>query len=154
MVKWIRIEPDWALWIDADTFDFGHVEKRAPIYSIVIVKDMKTPKERPSYVDASYGIVGKHGLIGISKRSASEILSNRTVDYIQRTRQWPPCMNLKRVLKSGDVELTFTLTNHDRFTLRVTAEMVDDDPLDFLLELNQYEKPRTSQRGPNQLIST
>ena len=154
MAKRIRIKHDWALWVDADTFDCGRVERSAPLYSIVIIRDKETHRKRPSYVNTSYGIVSKRGLIRISKKSANEILSNRTVDYIQKTGHWPPCINVKRVLKLGDVELSFILTEYDSFTMRITADMVDGDPLDFLLGLKQYEKPRTSQILTNQLINT
>jgi hypothetical protein len=152
MPRWIRIEHEWTFWVDADSFEFCRAEKRAPINSIVIVKNKETPKKRPSYVNTSYGIVGKLGLIRINKKTACEILSNRAMDYIQKTGHWPPCMNLKRVLESGDVELSFTLTEHDSFTLRITADMTDGDPLDFLLGLKQYEKPKTPHREPLQPV--
>ncbi|MFW9802607.1 MAG: hypothetical protein ACFFFC_08150 [Candidatus Thorarchaeota archaeon] len=154
MVKLIEIKHDWAIWVDADSFETCQTKNRAPIHSIVIMKTKEAPKGESCYIKTAYGIVGEFGIVGINKKSASEILSNRAIDFIQRTGHWPPCTNLKRVLKSGDVELSFTITEHDGFTLRVTADMADGNPLDFLLGLNQYEKPKTSQRGSNQLIST
>lgn len=152
MPKWIRLEHDWAIWVDAESFDFRRAEKRAPINSLVIVKNSEMPIARPSHPNTSYGIISDSGLIGISKKAASEILSNRAIDYIQKTGRWPPCTNMKRVRKTGDVELSFTLTEHDSFTLRVTAEMVDGDPLDFLLGLKQFEKQKSPKRVSNRSI--
>ena len=154
MAKWVEIKHDWAIWVDADSFEFCRTKSQAPIHSIVIMKTKEAPKGEPCYIKTAYGIVSELGIIRIDKKSACEILSNRAIDFIQKTGHWPPCINVKRVLKSGDVELSFTITEHDAFTLKVTANMAEGDPLDFLLGLNQYEKPKTSQRWPNQLIST
>jgi hypothetical protein len=154
MTKWIRIENDWAFWVDADSFEFRRTENRAPIYSIVIAKNREFQKEGSSYIKTTYNIASEAGLIRLNRKTASEILSNRAIDYIQKTGRWPPCMNFKRVLKSGDVELFFTLTEHDKFTLRVTAEMVNENPLDLLLGLKQYEKLGTCQTSTNQLALT
>ena len=154
MAKWVEIKHDWVICVDADTFEFCRTKNRAPIHSIVIMKTKGAPKGEPCYIKTAYGIVSELGIIRINKKSACEILSNRAIDFIRKTKHWPPCINLKRVLKSGDVELSFTITEDDAFTLRVTADMADGNPLDFLVGLDQYEKPRTSQRGPNQLIST
>jgi len=151
MVKWIRIEHDWAFWVDSESFDFRRIKHGAPIFSIVIVKTRKDPKEKISYVKTTYGIVSRFGLVRINKKTASEILSNRAIDYIHRTGQWPPCMSIKRVLKSGIVELSFTLSKHDAFTLRITADMAEGNPLDLFLGLKQYEKPDVSQKVLEQI---
>jgi hypothetical protein len=145
MAKWIRIEHDWAFWVDADSFECRRIRNGAPIFSIVIAKTKKDSKEKSSYIKTAYGIVSRFGLVKINKKTASEILSNRAIDYIQKTGQWPPCMNIKRILNSGIVELSFTLSKHDTFTLKVTADMVNGNPLDFLLGLKQYEKPEVTQ---------
>ena len=146
MSEWIDIEHELAIWVDADSFDFRRAEKRAPINSIVIVKTDVSSKGRTSHVITSYGIVGREGFVRISRRNASEVLSNRAVDYVKKTGRWPPCMNIKRVLESGDVELSFTITDLDSFTLKLTSEMVDGDPFEFLMSLDQCEKPHAPWR--------
>lgn len=147
MAEWVDIDCRKAYSIDADTFTVERVKKRAPISSIILRKTKANPKPRERHGNTFFGIVSERGIIRISKRSASEILSNRAVDYIQKTGQWPPHMSMKRVLISGDVELTFAPTEHDIFTLRLSSEMVDGDPFEFLLGLKQYEKLGTSHKG-------
>lgn len=152
MPKWIKIEHDWAFWVDADSFEFRRVKNGAPIFSIVMAKTKKKTKEGLSYLKTIYGIVSRFGLVRINKKTASEILSNRAIDYIHKTGQWPPCTNIKRVLNSGVVELSLTLSKRDAFTLIITAGMVNGDPLDFLIGLQQGEKARAVQKASNQLI--
>jgi len=139
MVDWVEIDFGRAYSIDADTFAVERVKKRASINSIILRKTNTISKRGMSDSNTSFGIVSEKGLVRINKRIASEILSNRAVDYIQRTGQWPPHMSLKRVLISGDVELNFAPMQHDIFALRLSAEMVDGDPFEFLIGLNQYE---------------
>ncbi|MHA2602242.1 MAG: hypothetical protein AM324_008950 [Candidatus Thorarchaeota archaeon SMTZ1-83] len=139
MVDWVEIDFGRAYSIDADTFAVERVKKRASINSIILRKTNTISKRGMSDSNTSFGIVSEKGLVRINKRIASEILSNRAMDYIQRTGQWPPHMSLKRVLISGDVELNFAPMQHDIFALRLSAEMVDGDPFEFLIGLNQYE---------------
>ncbi|MFX1264736.1 MAG: hypothetical protein ACFFH0_05120 [Promethearchaeota archaeon] len=146
MTEWIDIEYELAFWVDADSFDFRRAEKRAPINSIVIMKTEANSRGGASHVITSCGIVSKEGLVRISRRNASEVLSNRAVDYVKKTGQWPPYMNIKRVLESGDVELTFTITELDSFILKLTSEMVDGDPFEFLMSLDQCERSGASRR--------
>ncbi len=150
MSEWIDIEHNWAFWVDADSFDFRRANKRAPINSIVILKTKTNPNRGGNHAITSYGIAGKAGLIRIKRRNASEVLSNRVVDYVKRTRQWPPCINIKRVLESGDVELSFTISELDSITLKLTSGMVDGDPFEFLMGLGQCEKPDAPRRLTNQ----
>ena len=98
MVDWVEIDFGRAYSIDADTFAVERVKKRASINSIILRKTNTISKRGMSDSNTSFGIVSEKGLVRINKRIASEILSNRAVDYIQRTGQWPPHMSLKRVL--------------------------------------------------------
>lgn len=132
---WIRIEENWAYWVDADSFEVSRVKNYAPINSIMILKTEMHSRNGRSYVNTSYGLVSENGMIRIRKKDVNEILSNRVVDYIQRAGQWPPCLNYKRVLKSGEVELLFTLTEYDSFTLKITSKMIEGNPFAFLLGL-------------------
>jgi hypothetical protein len=140
-VNWVEIEPDWAYWIDTESFSFRRVKKRAPVGAVIVMKSRERLDHGRTYVETSFGVVAETGIVELTKKEASFILARQVLEYMRWAKRWPPFTSLKRVLKSKDVEVCFSPTEYDSFVLLMTREMIGDDPSAFLGRLGKHEAP-------------
>jgi len=139
VVDWIEIAPEWAYWIDAESFNFKRVKKRAPVGAIIVVKSRKKLDDERTYVDSSFGMVVETGMAKLTKKEASDTLAGQALEYMRRTKRWPPFTSMKRILKSKVAEVCFEPTEYDSFVLLMTREIIGDDPGEFLSHLEKHE---------------
>jgi hypothetical protein len=138
-VSWVEVEPEWVYWIDPESFSLKRVKKRAPVGAIIIVKSRKKLDDELTYVDSSFGVVNESGIVELTKREASDILAKQVLDYMRWAKHWPPFMSLRRVQKSGDVEISYDPSEYDSFILLMTRKMIGADPIEFLNKLKKHE---------------
>lgn len=141
-VSWVEIAPEWAYWVDPESFNLKRVKKRAPLGSIIIVKSREKIDDERTYVDSSFGVITEEGIAELPKREASEFLARQFIEYIRWKKQWPPFTSIRNIQKSGDVEISFEPTEYDSFRLIVTRQMIGSDPSEFLKKLKKYEAPQ------------
>ncbi|MFX1602445.1 MAG: PARP-type zinc finger-containing protein [Promethearchaeota archaeon] len=141
-LRWVEIEPEWAYWIDPESFNLKRVKKRAPVGAIIIVKTRKKLDDERTYVDDSFGMIVETGVQKLTKREASDILAQQVLEYMRWSKHWPPFMKVKEIQKSGDVKVSFEPSEYDSFVLLMTRKTVRADPLEFLNKLKKHEAPQ------------
>ena len=140
--RWIEITPEWAYWVDRESFNLKRVKKLVPIGSVIIVKSREKIEDERTYVDSSFGVINGKGIVNLPKKEASEILARQFIEYIKWKNQWPPFTSIKKIQKSGDVEISFDPTEYDSFRLIVTRQMLGSDPSESLNRLKKYQSPQ------------
>ncbi len=140
--SWVEIKPEWAYWIDTESFNFRRAKKRAPVGSIIVIKKKEKLDRERTYVDSSFGMVVEKGIAELTKREASAILARQVLEYMRRTKRWPPFTSVKRTLKSTSVEVCYEPTEYDSFVLLMTREMIGSDPSDFFGRLGKHVAPQ------------
>lgn len=140
--RWIDITPEWAYWVDRESFNLKRVKKRAPVGSIIILKSREKIDDERTYVDSTFGVLTEKGVVDLPKKEASEILARQFIEFIRWKKQWPPFTSIKKVQKSGDVEIKFEPTEYDSFRLILTRDMIGSDPSEFLNKLKKFESPQ------------
>jgi hypothetical protein len=141
-LRWVEIEPEWAYWIDSESFNLKRVKKRAPVGSIIIVKTRKKLDDERTYVDDSFGMVIETGIQELTKREASDILAKQVLEYMRWSKHWPPFMKLKEIRKSGDVIIKFEPSEYDSFVLLMTHKTIGANPVEFLSKLKKHQTPQ------------
>ncbi|UCE08987.1 MAG: hypothetical protein JSW61_08305 [Candidatus Thorarchaeota archaeon] len=134
---WVKIETEWAYWIDVDSLNFKRVKKHAPVGAIIVVKSRESIDDERTYVRSSFGIVDETGIVELTKKQTCTILARQVLEYMQGTNHWPPFTSRKRVLESRDVEVWYEPTEYDSFALIMTRELIGDDPEMFLARLGK-----------------
>lgn len=142
-VVWVEIASEWAYWIDPESFNLKRVKKRAPVGSVIIVKNREKIDDERTYVESSFGVIAEEGVVELPKKEVSEILANQFIEFTKWKNQWPPFTSVKRVQKSGDVEVSFEPSEYDSFRLLVTHQMIGSDPSAFLNKLKKHQTPQT-----------
>jgi len=142
-VSWIEITPEWAYWIDPESFSFKRVKKRAPVGAVIILKSREKIDDERTYVDSSFGLITETGITELPKKEAREILSRQFIELTRWKKQWPPHTSIKKTLSSGDVEINYEPTEYDSFKLLVTRQMIGSDPNEYLRKLKKHEVPQT-----------
>ena len=140
MVDEVNYEVDWAYWVDSKTLELIRLKKAIPVGSVVLTKIRGKTEEGAKFVETEYGIAEQNGVRDISKREASKILADQALEYMKRSKQWPPDMTIKDSFKDGDIEILFAPSEYDSFNLKFTSELVKQRPMEFLQKLKPSKK--------------
>ena len=136
----VAYDADWAYWIDAKTFKLKRLQKAIPIGSIVLTKTRSSTEKGLKYVATDYGIAEQSGVRDISKKEASKMLAKQAMEYMKKTKRWPPTMTIKDSSKEGDIVILYEPSEYDSFNLNFTSDLVGQNPISFLKKLDQSEK--------------
>ena len=139
---WVEILPEWAYWISPESFNLKRVKKRAPIGTIIIVKSKEKTDDERTYVNESFGQVIETGILKLTKKEASVILTRQFIEYAQTKKQWPPFTSIKTILKSGEVQVLYEPTEYDSFILHLNRQMLNLEPQEFLHKLKKFDTPQ------------
>ena len=136
----MNYEVEWAYWLDINTFELIRLKMAIPLGSVVLTKIRGTTEKGVKFVETEYGIAEQSGVRDISKKEASKILANQALEYMKRSKQWPPNMTIKDSFKDGDIEILFAPSEYDSFNLKFTSELVNQKPIEFLHKLKPSKK--------------
>ena len=140
MSEWIEYSTDWAYWINTNAFRMAHVKKSVRLGSIVLTKKRETLDTGHSIIVTSYGIAKDSGIEDIGKRKASEVLAKQMHAFMREKEMFPFATEIKKTFKNGNVDLAYTPSDYDTFTIRFTPAMVGGNVEDFLGQLNDFEE--------------
>lgn len=133
---WVECTLEWAYWVNPETFQMPRVNERVPLGSVVIAKE-RVPGQR--YLQIDYHRASEAGLESLDgKAAASAVLLEQMIVFM-RDRGFPPHTSVKKRLKSGAVELSYSPSEYDRFTLKLTEELLGEPVQDFLDGLEEPE---------------
>ncbi len=136
-----RIEYDakWAYWIDPRSFRMRRVKGSVPIGTIVLLKKQESLDDGRRIVTTTYLFATEDGVIPSTKREVSKNLSRQMLEYMRNRGEYPPFTEISKVFANGNVDLLYHPTGYDRFTVRLTPDLVGEDVEMFLSQLTEPE---------------
>ena len=138
MTEWLEYTTDWGYWINPDTFRTPRIKKSVRVGAVVFLKGRETLDDGRSIIVTTYGVVGSAGLKEMGKKDASAVLAKQMLDFMQSRKMYPPKTEIKKIYANGNVDLDYSPTDYDSFTIRFTPEMVGGDVEDFLYDLEAF----------------
>jgi hypothetical protein len=142
--KMVEFDAKWAYWINPKTLRFSRVKKQVQVDSIVLTKNQETTDDGRVFVVTTFGITKNEGVIRINKDKASIILTQQVIDYMKQRSEWPPFTTIKEVYKNGNVDLSYTPSEFDKFILKVTEQLIGTNVQGFLSSLKEVVDPDSS----------
>ena len=132
-MDYIEFDSDWGYYVDPETFDLPRVRGEVPIGSVVLTKERETLDTGITVVVTNYWIAKDGGLKELDgKREASEILAKQMLQFMKSNGSYPPGVEKKKEYSNGNVDLEYVASDYDKFTIKMTSELVGGNVLDFL----------------------
>ncbi len=136
----VEVNAEWAYWINPETLRMNRVRGSVPIGVLVLVKSNETAESGMTFVSTQYMVARSEGLISINKKEANGLISRQILNYMKRTKRWPPNCEMGRSFKNGDVELKYQPSSYDSFPVKFTQAMVGEEVDMFLGDLLPAEE--------------
>jgi hypothetical protein len=143
MTEWLEYTTDWGYWINPDTFRTPRIKKSVRVGVVVFLKNRETLDDGRSIIVTTYSVAKSSGLKEMGKKEASAILSKQMLEFMRSHKMYPPKTEIKKTYANGNVDLDYSPTDYDSFTIRLTPEMVGEDVEDFLYDLESFTEDET-----------
>jgi hypothetical protein len=137
--KMIKYDAKWAYWINPKTLRLSRLKTQVPIESIVLTKTHELSDDGRVFIVTIYGVATDEGVIRINKDKASNILAQQVIKYMKKKNTWPPFTSIKEVYKNGNVDVSYTPSEYDKFILKFTKQLVGADAQEYLTSLKRDE---------------
>ena len=146
MTEWLEYTHDWGFWINPDTFRTPRIKKSVRVGAVVVLKERETLDDGRQVIVTTYGVASKSGVKELGKKEVSKVLASQMLEFMRTHNMYPPKTEMKKSYANGNVDLDYSLTDYDMFTLRFTPDMVGGDVEDFLYDLQSFkeEEPETA----------
>ncbi|MFW9833884.1 MAG: PARP-type zinc finger-containing protein [Candidatus Thorarchaeota archaeon] len=138
MTEWLEYTTDWGYWINPDTFRTPRIKKSIRVGSVVFLKSREILDDGRSIIVTTYGVAESSGLKEMGKKEASAILAKQMLEFMRFRKMYPPKTEIKKTYANGSVDIDYSPTDYDSFTIRLTPEMVGEDVEDFLYGLKPF----------------
>ncbi|MFW9788867.1 MAG: PARP-type zinc finger-containing protein [Candidatus Thorarchaeota archaeon] len=138
MTEWLEYATDWGYWINPDTFRTPRIKKSVRVGAVVFLKARETLDDGRQIIVTTYGVAGESGITEMGKKDASNVLATQILDFMRANKMYPPKTEIKKTFANGTVDLDYSPTEYDSFTIRLTPEMVGGDVEDFLYDLEPF----------------
>jgi hypothetical protein len=140
MTEWLEYTTDWGYWINPDTFRTPRIKKSIRVGAIVFLKRRETLDDGRSIIVTTYGVARKSGIKEMGKKEVSAALTSQILDFMRTRKMYSPKTEMKKSFANGNVDLDYSPTDYDSFTIRLTPEMVGGNVEDFLYELKPFNE--------------
>ncbi len=140
MTEWLEYVSDWGYWINPDTFRTPRIKKAVRVGSVVFTKKRETLDDGRQIINTTYGVAGKSEVNEMGKKDVSLVLASQILDFMRTSKMYPPNTEIKKSYANGTVDLDYSPTDYDSFTIRLTPEIVGGDVEDFLYELEPFKE--------------
>lgn len=140
MTEWLEYTSDWGYWINPDTFRTPRIKKSVRVGAIVFLKDRETLDDGRQIVVTTYGVAGKSGIKEMGKKEVSTVLAVQMLDFMRVKKMYPPNTKMKKSYANGNVDLDYSPTDYDSFTIHLTPKMVGGNVEDFLYDLRSFKE--------------
>ena len=145
MTNWIEFHHEWAYYIIPETFEMYKVRGKVPIGSIVLTKTQETLDNGITITNTDYSIAQDDSVVNLTdKREASKILATQIFQYMKKNNEYPPSSSFDKTFKNRSVDVVFNASDYDKFKIRLTPELVGDDPEEFLMNLRPASRKKFS----------
>jgi hypothetical protein len=143
MTDWLEYSHDWGYWINPDSFYTPRIKKSIRVGVVVFLKERETLDDGRTIIATTYGVARESGIKEMGKKEVSQILTSQMLTYMQKNKMYPPKTKLKKVFTNGNVDLDYSPTDYDSFTLRLTPAQVGGNVEDFLYSLDKFTEKET-----------
>jgi hypothetical protein len=140
MTEWLEYTHDWGYWINPDTFRTPRIKKSVRFGAIVFLKSRETLDDGRQIIVTTYGIAGESGIKEMGKKEASAILASQMLEFMRARKMYPPKTEMKKSYANGNVDLEYSPTEYDSFTIRITPDMARESVEDFLYNLEPFSE--------------
>jgi hypothetical protein len=140
MTEWLEYTHDWGYWINPDTFRTPRIKKSVRFGAIVFLKSRETLDDGRQIIVTTYGIAGESGIKEMGKKEASAILASQMLEFMRARKMYPPKTEMKKSYANGNVDLEYSPTEYDSFTIRITPDMARESVVDFLYNLEPFSE--------------
>lgn len=114
---------------------------KVPVGSVILTKRKEELDTGMSIINTDYHYAKASGVVDLEdKRAATKILTEQVFTFMKKNNQYPPGAKYKKSYKNNNVDVSFDISEYDKFTLRFTPELVGDDPEMFLMNLGTAAK--------------
>lgn len=140
MTEWLEYSHDWGSWINPDTFRTPKIKKSVKVGSVVFLKAWENLDDGRRIVVTTYGVAGETGIKEMGKKEVSKVLASQMLDFMRASGMHPPKTEIKKSYVNGNVDLDYSPTDFDSFTIRLTPELVGGNVEDFLYSLDAFKE--------------
>ena len=140
MTEWLEYTHDWGYWINPDTFRTPRIKKSVRVGAVVFLKGRETLDDGRQIIVTTYGIAGESGIKEMGKKEASTVLATQMLEFMRVRKTYPPKTEMKKSYANGNVDLEYSPTEYDSFTIRFTPGMVGENVEDFLHDLESFSE--------------
>jgi len=143
MTEWLEFSHDWGYWINPDSFFTPRIKKSIRVGAVVFLKERETLDDGRTIIATTYGVARESGIKEMGKKEVSQVLVSQMLTYMQKHKMYPPKTKMKKVFTNGNVDLDYSPTDYDTFTLRFTPDLVHGNVEDFLYSLDMFTEKET-----------
>jgi len=140
MTDWLDYTTDWGYWINPDTFRTPRVKSSVRVGAVVFLKGRETLDDGRQIIVTTYGVASKSGIKEMGKKEASAVLAVQMLEFMRNRKMYPPKTEIKKSYSNGSVDLAYSPTDYDSFTIRLTPGMVGSNVEDFLYSLDSFRE--------------
>jgi hypothetical protein len=140
MTEWLEYTHDWGYWINPDTFRTPRIKKSIRVGAVVFLKGREILDDGRQIIVTIYGVAGESGIKEMGKKEASAVLATQMLEFMRARKRYPPKTEMKKSYANGNVDLEYSPTEYDSFTIRFTPDMVGDNVEDFLYDLKSFSE--------------
>lgn len=133
--KWrglVNVDANWAEQIDLDTLEFSHVTAGFCRENRLLLTKSRTTIDGRNIVTTRYDLATANGLTPLDHLTATQLLTDSALKFMRTTGCMPVRVEVKKCYKNGNIDLAFQPTKFDRFTFRITGELLGEEPSPFI----------------------
>ncbi|MHA2222523.1 MAG: hypothetical protein ACXAAO_10765, partial [Candidatus Thorarchaeota archaeon] len=138
MTEWFEYSSEWGYWINPDTFRTPKIKNSIRVGCVYFEKNRENLEDGRQIIVTTYGVVGSHGTEEMGKREVSQVLATQMLDFMMTKKMFPPKTAVKKVFANGNVDIAYSPSDYDTFTIRFTPSLVGGNIEDFLSNLGEF----------------
>ncbi|MFW9805213.1 MAG: PARP-type zinc finger-containing protein [Candidatus Thorarchaeota archaeon] len=138
MTEWLEYSSDWGYWINPDTFRTPRIKKSVRVGAVVFLKGRENLDDGRSIIVTTYGVAGESEIKEMGKKEVSIVLAKQMLEFMRSRKMYPPKTEMKKTYANGNVDLDYSPTEYDSFTIRLTPDVIGGNVEDFLYDLEPF----------------
>lgn len=148
MIEWLDYTTEWGYWINPDTFRTPRIKKSIRVGAVFFVKNRETLDDGQEIIVTTYGVAKSDQTMEMGKREVSNVLARQMLDFMRSNKMYPPNTMMKNAYANGNVDLSYSPSDYDKFTVRLTPSLVGGNVEDFLDDLVSFKEEEKDDEAP------
>jgi hypothetical protein len=148
LTEWLEYTSDWGYWINPDTFFTPRIKKSIRVGAVFFEKKREFVEDiGREIIVTTYGVVRTHGTEEMDKRDVSKVLAKQMYEFMSSKNMYPPKTSFKKAFANGNVDLAYDPSDYDKFTIRMTPDIVGGNVEEFLDTLDSFKEETAESSG-------